>query len=79
MQYFVRVREKHDDGVKRVYPELICSGLNNAVDEAKKMVLESDRARMLEADACFRKGAEVRTKYRCWIDNQGTLQERALA
>ena len=78
MQYFVRVRERHDDGVRKVYPDLMCSGLSQAVKEAKRMVLEADQARMLEADACFRKGTGVHTKYRCWMDARGSLHESAL-
>jgi hypothetical protein len=78
MQYFVRAVEKHKDGPRRVYVDVMCSGLATAVEEAKRIVLESDRARMLQADACFRNGDQVRTKYCCWIDERGALQERAL-
>jgi hypothetical protein len=78
MQYFVRAVEKHKDGPRRVYVDVLCSGLATAVEEAKRIVLESDRARMLQADACFRNGDQVRTKYCCWIDERGALQERAL-
>jgi hypothetical protein len=78
MVYFVRVREAHKDGTRAVYPERLCSDLAKAVDEAKRMVFESERAKMLQADVGFKNGTKVRTKYRCWIDERGLLQERAL-
>jgi hypothetical protein len=65
--------------VKRLYPELACSALGQAIDQAKRRVLESDRTIMLQADACSRNRNQVQTKYRCWIDERGAFNERALA
>ena len=87
VQYFVRtmdVRKENRHGgpaplVKRLYPELACSSLDQAIDQAKRSVLESDKAIMLQADACSRNLNQVRTKYRCWIDERGTFNELALA
>jgi hypothetical protein len=78
MQYFVRTMERHKDSKRILSPEVQCSGLGKAIDEAKRKVLESDRAIMLQADACARNRNEVRTKYRCWIDERGSFNERAL-
>ncbi len=64
---------------RRFYPELACSGLNKAIAEARRTVLESDRAIMLQADACSRNRNQVRTQYRCWIDERGAFNELALA
>jgi hypothetical protein len=47
--------------------------------QAKRSVLESDKTIMLRADACSRNMNQVRTKYRCWIDERGTFNELALA
>ena len=87
MQYFVRTMDVRKESrqsssvrlVKRLYPELVCSALGQAIDEAKRRVLESDRTLMLQADACSRNRNQVRTKYRCWIDERGAFNERALA
>ena len=87
MQYLVRtndVRKESRHGgsvplVKRLYPELACFTLSQAIEQAKRSVLESDKAIMLQADACFRNMNQVRTKYRCWIDERGAFNEIALA
>jgi hypothetical protein len=87
MQYFVRTmdvcKESHGRGsvptVKRIYPELACAALGQAIDQAKRRVLESDRTTMLQADACSRNRDQVRTKYRCWIDERGAFNELSLA
>ena len=87
MQYFVRTmdarKQSHLRGsvpqVKRLYPEIACSALNQAIAEAKRKVLKSDRALMLQADACSRNRNQVRTKYRCWIDVRGEFNELTLA
>jgi hypothetical protein len=65
--------------MKQQYPELVCSALGQAIDEAKRRVMESDRTIMLQADACSRNRNQVWTKYRCWIDERGVFNERALA
>jgi len=65
--------------VRRLYPELACSTLGQAIDQAKRSVLESDKTIMLQADACTRNRNQVRTKYRCWIDERGSFNELALA
>jgi hypothetical protein len=78
MQYFVRAMEKHDDSKNVFGPELACSGLDNAKAEAKRMVLSSDPALRLLADACSRNGGQVRTMYRCWINDRGDFQESVL-
>lgn len=86
MQYFVRTTDARKDNrqrsvpiVKVLYPELACSTLGQAIEQAKRSVLESDKSIMLQADACFRNMNQVRTKYRCWIDERGTFNELALA
>jgi hypothetical protein len=87
LQYFVRTtdvrKESRHSGsaplIKREYPELACYNLNQAIDEAKRSVLESDKNIMLQADACARNMNQVRTKYRCWIDERGAFNELALA
>ena len=86
MQYFVRTMDARKDSrqrsvpiVKLLYPELACSTLSQAIDQAKRSVLESDKTIMLQADACFRNLNHVRTKYRCWIDERGAFNELALA
>ena len=87
MQYFVRTddirKESRHSGsvplIKRLYPELVCFTLSQAIEEAKRSVLESDKAIMLRADACSRNMNQVRTKYRCWIDERGAFNELALA
>jgi hypothetical protein len=87
VQYFVRtndVRKESRHGgsvplVKREYPELACFTLGQAIEQAKRSVLESDRTIRLQADACSRNMNQVRTKYRCWIDERGAFNEIALA
>ena len=85
MQYFFRTTDVRKEGrsgsarlVKVLYPEVPCAALDQAIDQAKRSVLESDRALMLQSDACFRNRNEVRTKYRCWIDERGAFNERML-
>lgn len=86
MQYFVRAndvrKESRHSGsaplVKRLYPELACFTLGQAIEEAKRTVLESDKTIMLRADACSRNNNQVQTKYRCWIDERGVFNELAL-
>jgi len=86
VEYFVRVmdvrKESRQSGAapiaKQLYPEVIFSALGQAIDEAKRRVLEADKTVMLQADACSRNRNLVRTKYRCWIDERGTFNERAL-
>jgi hypothetical protein len=86
VQYFVRttdVRKENRHGsvplVKRLYPELACPTLDQAIEQAKRSVLESDEKIMLQADACSWNNNQVRTKYRCWIDERGAFNELALA
>jgi hypothetical protein len=64
--------------VKPLYPDVACAALGEAIDQAKRCVLESDRTLMLQSDACFRNKNEVQTKYRCWIDERGAFNERTL-
>jgi len=78
MQYFVRMMEKHSESTGAFLPEIPCSGLRNATDEAKRRVLDSDPAIMLQADACSRNCTTVRTKYRCWINQRGEFHESML-
>ena len=86
MQYFVRTLDVRKENrrslsvpvVKRVYPELACSTLGQAIDQAKRSVLEADKTIMLQADACSRNRNQVRTRYRCWIDERGSFNELAL-
>ena len=78
MQYFVRAMEKHKDSKRIFGPELPCSGLAAAMAEAKRIVLSADPAVRLQADACARNRGQVRTKYRCWINERGDFQERSL-
>lgn len=86
MQYFVRTVDARKENrqravpiVKVLYPELACSNLGQAIEQAKRNVLESDKNIMLQADACSRNLNQVRTKYRCWIDERGVFNELALA
>jgi hypothetical protein len=87
VEYFVRIMNARKEGpwcgsvtpMKRLYPELACVALGRAIDQAKRRVLESDRSMMLQADACSRNRDQVRTKYRCWIDERGAFNELALA
>jgi hypothetical protein len=86
VQYFARAvdvrKENRRSGsaplVKKLYPELVFSSLGEAIEQAKRSVLESDKAMMLQADACSRNRNQVRTKYRCWIDERGAFNERIL-
>jgi hypothetical protein len=61
--------------VKLLYPDVACAALGQAIDQAKRCVLESDRTLMLQADACSRNNNAVQTKYHCWIDERGTFNE----
>ena len=77
----VRKESRHSASsplVKQAYPELACSALGEAIDQAKRKMLASDRAIMLQADACSRNRNQVCTKYRCWIDARGAFNEIAL-
>ena len=82
MEYFVRTMEKHKESVNVFSSEIVTFGLTQATDDAKRMVLESDPAMMLQADACFRNRSVVqggvRTKYRCWINERGEFHESVL-
>jgi hypothetical protein len=86
VEYFVRIMDVRKESrqsssvalTKQLYPELLCSALGQAIEEAKRTVLESDKTIMLQADACSRNRNLVRTKYRCWIDERGGFHERAL-
>jgi len=78
MQYFVRAMETHKESDRTFGPELRCAGLTIAKAEAKRMVLSSDPAVKLRADACVRNGGQVRTKYRCWLNERGDFQEAVL-
>jgi hypothetical protein len=87
VQYFVRTMDIRKEGrqngpaplVRREYPELACPSLDQAIEQAKRSVLESDKTIRLQADACSRNMNQVRTKYRCWIDERGGFNELALA
>ena len=70
--------EKHKDSARVFSAELPFSALPDAKSAAKRIVTESDPAKMLQADACYRNRNEVRTKYRCWINERGEFQESAL-
>ena len=78
MQYFVRSMEKHKESTKAFSPEVPCAGLAAAKAQAKLIVMAAPPAAMLQADACFRNRNGVRTMYRCWINERGEFQERAL-
>jgi hypothetical protein len=78
MQYFVRVMETHKESDRVFGPELPCSDLGSAKEEAKRIVLASDPAVRLQADACIRKGLQVRTKYRCWRNERGEFMDSML-
>lgn len=86
MQYFVRALDMRKESrqslsaplVKQLYPELACSTLGQAIDQAKRSVLEADKTIMLRADVCSRNRNQVQTKYRCWIDERGSFNELAL-
>jgi hypothetical protein len=87
VEYFVRTMDVRKEGrqngptplARRVYPELVCPSLDQAIEQAKRSVLESDKTIRLQADACSRNMNQVRTKYRCWIDERGGFNELALA
>lgn len=70
--------EKHENSSNSFGPEIPCNGLIEAKAEAKRLVLASDPALRLLADACSRNGGQVRTMYRCWINERGSFQESAL-
>jgi hypothetical protein len=86
VQYFVRALDVRKENrrslsapfVKRLYPELAFATLGQAIDQAKRSVLEADKTVMLQADACSRNRNQVRTMYRCWIDERGVFNELAL-
>jgi len=78
MTYFVRTIERHKESTRVFGAEVPCSGLESAKEAAKRIVMESHPALMLQADACFRNRMQVLTKYRCWINERGEFQERAL-
>lgn len=78
MQYFVRAMENHKESDRVFGRELPCSGLDMAKAEAKRIVLTSDPAMKLQADACIRNGRQVRTKYRCWRNERGEFFESVL-
>jgi hypothetical protein len=86
VEYFVRIMNAPKQSqwcgsvtpVKRLYLELACAALGQAIDQAKLRVMASDRTMMLQADACSRNRDQVRTKYRCWIDERGAFHELAL-
>ena len=86
MQYFVRTTDIRKMSplrgsvpvVKQLYPEIACGALGQAIDQAKLRVMGADKTVMLQADACSRNRNEVRTKYRCWIDQRGGFNELTL-
>lgn len=78
VQYFVRTMEKHKESTRLFCAEMPCSGLGTAREEAKRRVLQSDPSLMLQADACYRNKGQVRTKYRCWINQRGEFHEHVL-
>lgn len=87
MQYFIRTVERKRDNARRfpqptappaTYPVISFPGLAEAMGEAKRTVMESDKSIMLQSEACFINGNKVRTKYRCWIDERGSFNECAL-
>jgi hypothetical protein len=78
MRYFVRTMERLKDTTRIYGEEVPCRGLEDAKEEAKRIVLEGRPNMMLQADACFRNGTQVRTKYRCWTNERGEFQESAL-
>lgn len=70
--------EMHRDSPKVFSAEVPCTGLASAKETAKKLVLAAPPKIMLQADACFRNRNEVRTKYRCWVNERGEFQESSL-
>jgi hypothetical protein len=86
VQYFVRTMDVRKQGrsgsaplLKAMYPEIACAALDQAIDRAKRSVLDADKSLMLQADACARNSNRVQTKYHCWIDERGAFNERLLA
>jgi molybdopterin/thiamine biosynthesis adenylyltransferase len=84
VQYFFRTSDVRKERralapiVKRLYPDVACAALGQAIDQAKQTVLASDRTLMLQSDACARNRNGVQTKYRCWIDERGGFNEITL-
>jgi hypothetical protein len=85
VQYFVRTMDVRKQGrsgsaplVKQLYPDVAFAALDQAIDQAKRNVLEADKTLMLQADACSRNSNRVQTKYHCWIDERGAFNERTL-
>ena len=82
VEYFVRTMEKHKESRNVFSSEIATCGLTQATHAAKRMVLESDPAIMLQADACYRNRGVVRggvrTIYRCWINKRGEFHEFVL-
>jgi hypothetical protein len=70
--------EKHKESKNQFSPEVPCPGLQKAKEEARRLVMQASPKLMLQADACFRNRAMVRTRYRCWINERGEFQEQAL-
>jgi len=56
-----------------------CFTLCQAIKQAKRSVLASDETIMLQSDDCSRNNNQVRTKYRCWVDERGAFNELGLA
>ena len=70
--------EKHKESDRSFGPETPCPDLTVAKAEAKRIVLTADPAVKLQADACVRNRGQVRTKYRCWINQRGEFHEHVL-
>ena len=56
MQYFFRTSDVRREGrrslaplVRRLYPDVACAALGQAIDQAKQAVLESDKTLMLQS------------------------------
>ncbi len=87
MQYFIRTtdvrKENRRSGSvplgKRLYPELACAALGQAIDQSQVDGAGIRQNPDLQADACSRNRNQVRTKYRCWIDERGVFNELTLA
>jgi hypothetical protein len=78
MQVFIRTMEMHKTSTRSFSPEMPFGALRAAVEEAKRMVMASDAATMLQADVFFRNGTATRTTYRCWRDERGDFHEQTL-
>jgi len=86
LEYFVRVTDARNESkwrgsaplVRQLYPEQAYPALDQAIDQAKRTIMKSERNLMLQADACFRNKSQVTTKYRCWIDARGEFNEITL-